>query len=162
MRKKIQRYLSGEREGFSLIELIIVIAIMAILVGVVALVVIPYLEDARESSDRATLSEVFTAYRSAVANNASVAPSGNYASVTDDLEKAINEYLEGELSDAQDSLAASECKGGSFVFSYDSDSGALAVSIMKPGGSGESGVAVDGGGEPFTDGTVVNSAVKLD
>lgn len=30
MRRKIQKYLSGEREGFSLIELIIVIAIMAI------------------------------------------------------------------------------------------------------------------------------------
>lgn len=28
MRNKIQKYLSGEREGFSLIELIIVIAIM--------------------------------------------------------------------------------------------------------------------------------------
>ena len=27
MRRKIQKYLSGEREGFSLIELIIVIAI---------------------------------------------------------------------------------------------------------------------------------------
>ena len=39
MRRKIQKYLSGEREGFSLIELIIVIAIMAILIGVVALVV---------------------------------------------------------------------------------------------------------------------------
>ena len=28
MRRKIQKYLSGEREGFSLIELIIVIAII--------------------------------------------------------------------------------------------------------------------------------------
>lgn len=37
MRRKIQKYLSGEREGFSLIELIIVIAIMAILIGVVAI-----------------------------------------------------------------------------------------------------------------------------
>ena len=36
MRRKIQKYLSGEREGFSLIELIIVIAIMAILIGVVS------------------------------------------------------------------------------------------------------------------------------
>ena len=47
MRRKIQKYLSGEREGFSLIELIIVIAIMAILIGVVALVVLPYLESSR-------------------------------------------------------------------------------------------------------------------
>ena len=41
MRNKIQKYLSGEREGFSLVELIIVIAIMAILIGIVALAVIP-------------------------------------------------------------------------------------------------------------------------
>lgn len=53
MRRKIQKYLSGEREGFSLIELIIVIAIMAILIGVVALVVLPYLESSRESSSEA-------------------------------------------------------------------------------------------------------------
>lgn len=58
MRRKIQKYLSGEREGFSLIELIIVIAIMAILIGVVALVVLPYLESSRESTDRAALNEV--------------------------------------------------------------------------------------------------------
>ena len=42
MKKKIQKYLSGEREGFSLVELITVIAIMVILIGVVALVVLPY------------------------------------------------------------------------------------------------------------------------
>ena len=62
MRRKIQKYLSGEREGFSLIELIIVIAIMAILIGVVALVVLPYLESSRESTDRAALNEVATAF----------------------------------------------------------------------------------------------------
>ena len=69
MRRKIQKYLSGEREGFSLIELIIVIAIMAILIGVVALVVLPYLESSRESTDRAALNEVATAFKSAASVN---------------------------------------------------------------------------------------------
>ena len=50
MKKRIQKYLSGSNEGFSLVELIIVIAIMAILVGVVALAVIPNLEKSRESA----------------------------------------------------------------------------------------------------------------
>ena len=45
MKKRIQKYLSGSNEGFSLVELIIVIAIMAILVGVVALADVTYLKD---------------------------------------------------------------------------------------------------------------------
>lgn len=55
MRNKIQKYLSGEREGFSLVELIIVIAIMAILIGIVALAVIPYLEKSRVGKDQQTI-----------------------------------------------------------------------------------------------------------
>ena len=77
MRRKIQKYLSGEREGFSLIELIIVIAIMAILIGVVALVVLPYLESSRESTDRAALNEVATAFKSAASVNSKYATEVN-------------------------------------------------------------------------------------
>lgn len=77
MRRKIQKYLSGEREGFSLIELIIVIAIMAILIGVVALVVLPYLESSRESTDRAALNEVATAFKSAASVNSKYATTVN-------------------------------------------------------------------------------------
>lgn len=67
MKKKIQRYLSGEREGFSLIELIIVIAIMAILIGVIALAVIPNIQKSKISKDLATLDAVCSALNSAVA-----------------------------------------------------------------------------------------------
>ncbi len=73
MKKRIQKYLSGSNEGFSLVELIIVIAIMAILVGVVALAVIPNLERSRESKDLTTLDNVASALSSAVANAGSSA-----------------------------------------------------------------------------------------
>jgi len=43
-------------KGFSLVELIIVIAIMAILVGVVGTQVIPYLENSRKAKDGQVLS----------------------------------------------------------------------------------------------------------
>lgn len=68
MKKKIQKYLSGEREGFSLVELIIVIAIMAILIGIIALAVIPYLEKSRVGKDRQTVDTVYSAFQSAIAD----------------------------------------------------------------------------------------------
>lgn len=68
MKKKIQKYLSGEREGFSLVELIIVIAIMAILIGIVALAVIPYLEKSRVGKDQQTVDTVYQAFQSCVAD----------------------------------------------------------------------------------------------
>lgn len=68
MKKKIQKYLSGEREGFSLVELIIVIAIMAILIGVVALAVIPYLEKSRVGKDQQTVDTVYSAFQHTIAD----------------------------------------------------------------------------------------------
>jgi type IV pilus assembly protein PilA len=68
MKNKIQRYLAGEREGFSLVELIIVIAIMAILVGVVALAVLPNIAKSRESKDLSTMDSICSALNAAVAS----------------------------------------------------------------------------------------------
>lgn len=104
MRRKIQKYLSGEREGFSLIELIIVIAIMAILIGVVALVVLPYLESSRESTDRAALNEVATAFKSAASVNSKYATEVNKmttatasASLNADLKRKLRVILRSPL-----------------------------------------------------------------
>lgn len=73
MKKAIKNYLSqlheNEEKGFSLVELIIVMAIMAILVGVVASQVIPYMEKSRQSKDQQQLSEIATAMVSAEAES---------------------------------------------------------------------------------------------
>lgn len=129
MRRKIQKYLSGEREGFSLIELIIVIAIMAILIGVVALVVLPYLESSRESTDRAALNEVATAFKSAASVNskyAKIADSLGTAKSSSDLAggsadeqafvKKIGDYLEKSLADTEAGLSSKNCTGKKFYF----------------------------------------------
>lgn len=124
MRRKIQKYLSGEREGFSLIELIIVIAIMAILIGVVALVVLPYLESSRESTDRAALNEVATAFKSAVSINSKYATTVNNtlssakdsSSLDADLKKKIESYLEKSLADTEKGLSSKNCTGKKFYF----------------------------------------------
>lgn len=73
MKKAIKNYLTqlqeNEDKGFSLVELIIVMAIMAILVGVVASQVIPYMEKSRQSKDQQQISEVATALVSAEAES---------------------------------------------------------------------------------------------
>ena len=66
-------------KGFSLVELIIVIAIMAILVGVVGTQVIPYLENSRKAKDQQILSAWNTAAMSAYSNAAAkISATANY------------------------------------------------------------------------------------
>ena len=55
--------------GFSLVELIIVIAIMAVLIGVLAPQFIKYVEQSRESTDLQNIEEVKTAVETYVADN---------------------------------------------------------------------------------------------
>lgn len=60
--------------GFSIVELIIVVAIMAVLVGVVGAQVIPYLENSRIAKDEQILSGYVTAGMSAYSFHAESAP----------------------------------------------------------------------------------------
>lgn len=121
MKKRIQKYLSGSNEGFSLVELIIVIAIMAILVGVIALAVIPNLEKSRESKDLATLDSLVSGVSTAIANDPSISGSGtlDVASVTSaatgKLEKAVYQQL-GDISGT--TMVSSVGKAGSLVIEY--------------------------------------------
>ena len=59
-----------DNNGFSLVELIIVIAIMAILVGVVGTQVIPYINKSKESKDFQIISSYGTAAMTAYSSNA--------------------------------------------------------------------------------------------
>lgn len=58
LEKLLKRIQEGKKDnkGFSLVELIIVIAIMAILIGIVGMNVIPQIENARKATDAQVLS----------------------------------------------------------------------------------------------------------
>ena len=126
MKKRIQKYLSGSNEGFSLVELIIVIAIMAILVGVVALAVIPNLEKSRESKDLATLDSLVSGVTTALANDPSIIASHSAGTLSiasvksgatsGSLEEAVYQQL-GDISSTK--LVSSASGGDVPIVEYD-------------------------------------------
>lgn len=69
MKKYFENLKKNENKGFSLVELIIVMAIMAILVGIVASQVIPYMEKSRQAKDQQVISSLLTDIESAVAQS---------------------------------------------------------------------------------------------
>lgn len=147
MRKKLQKYLSGEREGFSLVELIIVIAIMAILVGVVALAVIPNIEKSRESKDFATLDAVCSALNAAVASTQATSsgvfelPTSAPASPATEIDKVKAGVIEN-LGDGAKTLTSSNASDAKIMCSYDVSTGKIEVYASTDGSDGNAGTVV--------------------
>ncbi|MCR5797704.1 MAG: prepilin-type N-terminal cleavage/methylation domain-containing protein [Eubacterium sp.] len=125
MKKRIQNYLSGNNEGFSLVELIIVIAIMAILIGVVALAVIPNLERSRESKDLSTLDTAASALSVAVANAGAKAGDGSFT-ITDGTVSGSGTVVDLFKEQADPStmkLSCSVCTGKDITLTWKTTNG---------------------------------------
>ncbi len=69
MRTRKFKSVIRDKKGFSLVELIIIIAVMAILVGLVASQVIPYMEKSRRGKDLQQLSAVLSAFVASISSS---------------------------------------------------------------------------------------------
>ncbi len=139
MKKKMQKYLSNSNEGFSLVELIIVIAIMAILIGVVALAVIPNLERSRESKDLAALDDACKALTAAVATAGSKATSGT-ATISGGTLSCDNDDMKALIEDQIDvsslKLVSKAAGGDTIDLEWDVTAGKNIIKASANGGAG--------------------------
>lgn len=158
MKKAIKNYLAklhdNKEKGFSLVELIIVMAIMAILVGVVASQVIPYMEKSRQAKDQQQLSSVCTDLVSSIAQTS--ADKGEVDSID---KKELSSLGDGDvftalmqnfadtrgkdtIADAYDAVKAklkskAATNGGAkkIFVNYDNTTGVVTVYMTKDGSS---------------------------
>ena len=67
MKKELKNTKKKNNKGFSLVELIVVIAIMAVLMAVLAPAMLRYVEKSRVQKDESAVSEVINAVNNALA-----------------------------------------------------------------------------------------------
>ena len=136
MKKRIQKYLAGEREGFSLVELIIVIAIMAILIGVIALAVLPNINRSRESKDISQLDSIASAANAAIAvvqakGAGTIVCGGTDAGVTAGSGTTEQAKIQKQIADTvaagagKTGSTAASVSGAKIVVSYDTTTKAV-------------------------------------
>ena len=155
--KKLFDKIRKNNKGFTLVELIIVIAVMAILTVVVAPQYLKYIEKSRAATDENALSElkhiVEVSYVEAEADNAGdnvvvINIPANGVFTYDDASGALDGIVADIYPLGSYEFKSKEWKGkGTITFTVDEESG---IATYTVGGAGGNGGGNGGGGNPTT------------
>ena len=127
----------GKNKGFSLVELIVVIAIMAILVGAIAPQVIRYVERARVQSDMQVENAILTAFVTAIGSsedsigNFNISDINNTADASYGLIRSEVQSISGFATNESitEKLKSDNGTTGNFAFSYVASTGKITVKL---------------------------------
>lgn len=129
-----------DNKGFSLVELIIVIAIMAILIGIVGSQVIPYIEKSRISKDKDVVDTCYTAIQAAVAKEGVPNIEGKKLSELNGVMSGIGDEVMASIGNGikddkslKDKFGSNAYKGGDVYFWFDAADGFIGVSVNGTG-----------------------------
>ena len=109
-------------KGFSLVELIIVIAIMAVLIGILAPQFVKYVEQSRRSRDIQTADQIREAFLADIAEGMT----SGAASVEVEINSA---YLPGTINETPRVSGHVFAPGGTFTAVYDADANVVGVYV---------------------------------
>lgn len=108
-----------KENGFSLVEIIIVIAIMAILVGIIASQVIPYMEKSREAKDISTLDTYLVSFTTSIAENeyALDINKKKLSQLPTNVKNSLVTYLDTNSDDVlKEQLSSAQARGSEVYF----------------------------------------------
>ena len=113
-----------DNKGFSLVELIIVIAIMAVLIGVLAPVFIKYVEQSRRSRDIQTAAQIREAFLADIAEGSRVGASSVEIEIN-------NAYLPGSINETPLVAGHVFTPGDTFYAVYDADRNSVEIYVRE-------------------------------
>ena len=122
-----------KNDGFSLVELIIVIAIMAVLIGLLAPQFIKYVEQSRRSRDVQTADQIREAFLADIAE-------GNMSGAASVVVQINESYLPGTINETPRVAGHVVGNGGTFTAAYDADLNQVKV---YPTGDPDAGAVYD-------------------
>ena len=103
-----------DNKGFTLVELVIVVALLAILVGILAPQYTKYVEKSRKAADASNLENLVTAFKTAASDGDDKIAAGTYTITIADTGSKITSGTGDSASD----VSTGEGKAGTLIASY--------------------------------------------